>query len=247
MLRSLKDLSGYTVRATDGDVGKVHDIYFDDQIWMIRHLVVNVGNRLTGQQVLISTISLGRPGGERRVFPVSLTKEQVERAPDTDTDRPVSRQARSHGYYGWSFYWSPTVSMVGLGDPVVTQVMMDEARETKQPEGNPHLHSVREVIGYRIQATDGESGHVKDFIADDETWRIRHVVVSTRNWPFGKRVLVTTRRIKKMSCTKGKVYTSLPRKTINDKPKFDPSIPVNQGYELRVYDYYGRPTHWERL
>jgi sporulation protein YlmC with PRC-barrel domain len=247
MLRSLKDLRGYTVHATDGDVGKVHDVYFDDQIWMIRYLVVNAGNRLMGRQVLISTISLGRPGGERQLFPVSLTKEQMERAPDIDTDRPVSRQARSLGYYGWSSYWSPITSMVGLGDPVAIQVMMDEAREAKQPKNNPHLRSVREVIGYRVQATDGESGYVKDFIIDDETWKIRHMVMSTRNWISGKKVLVDPRRIKKTNWTERKIYISLPRKTINDKPEFDPSVPVNQGYELRLYDYYGRPTHWERL
>ena len=32
MLRTLKDLQGYAIRATDGDIGHVADVYFDECI-----------------------------------------------------------------------------------------------------------------------------------------------------------------------------------------------------------------------
>ncbi len=30
MLRSVKELQGYAIRATDGEIGKVKELYFDD-------------------------------------------------------------------------------------------------------------------------------------------------------------------------------------------------------------------------
>ena len=57
---------------------------------------------------------------------------------------------------------------------------------------DPHLRSTKDVIGHSIQALDGEIGHVEDFVVDDETWIIRYLVVDTRNWLPGKRVLIAT-------------------------------------------------------
>ena len=61
MLRSLKELQGYTISATDGDIGSVHDFYFDDQHWTVRYLVVDTGGWLSGRRVLVSPLALGRP------------------------------------------------------------------------------------------------------------------------------------------------------------------------------------------
>ena len=55
---------------------------------------------------------------------------------------------------------------------------------------DPHLRSSRAVTGYHIQATDGDLGHVEDFIVDDHSWTIRYMVLDTTNWWPGKKVLV---------------------------------------------------------
>ena len=55
MRRSLNDLVGYTIRASDGEIGKVHEFYFDDDGWAIRYAVVDTGGWLNiGRRVLIS-------------------------------------------------------------------------------------------------------------------------------------------------------------------------------------------------
>ena len=59
MLRNLKDLQGYALRATDGDVGTVKDFYFDDDRWVVRYLVVETGSWLASRRVLISPFSIG--------------------------------------------------------------------------------------------------------------------------------------------------------------------------------------------
>src|SRR5664279_1069786 len=107
MLRSVKDLKGYAIGATDGPVGHVKDFYFDDQRWTIRYLVVDTGAWLSSRQVLISPIAIGDANCATKTFSASLSKEQVKNSPDIATDKPVSRQHEMQylGYYGYPYYW----------------------------------------------------------------------------------------------------------------------------------------------
>jgi hypothetical protein len=68
---------------------------------------------LFSQLVLLSPVSLGQPERNERVFPVNLTKEQVENSPPIAADRPVSRQMEDKlvGYYGRPKYWSQVEKM----------------------------------------------------------------------------------------------------------------------------------------
>ena len=47
MLRNVNNLIGYSIRALDGELGKVSEFYFDDFTWSIRYLVVDTGNWLS--------------------------------------------------------------------------------------------------------------------------------------------------------------------------------------------------------
>jgi hypothetical protein len=111
VLRSAKDLLGYKLLASDGEIGSVHDFYFDDIGWTIRYLVADTGEWLPGQLVLLSPAALGQPDWRRGQFPVSLSKHQVRNSPEVDADKPVSRQvnrkyeARLYDYYGRPKYW----------------------------------------------------------------------------------------------------------------------------------------------
>jgi hypothetical protein len=115
-------------------------------------------------------------------------------------------------------------------------------KSNKNNETN--LRSTEEVLGYDIQATDDAVGHVEDFIFDDETWIIRYIVVDTRNWLPGGKVLVSPEWIKSINWAKRTVSVDLNRHTIKNSPEFDPSQPVNRKYEIQLYDYYGRPVYW---
>jgi hypothetical protein len=238
MLRSIKDLRGYTIRATDGDVGKVREFYFDDQLWTVRYLVADTGNWLVDRLVLLSPVSLGNPDWEEKVFPVSLMREQVEGSPRIHTDKPVSRQmeVETHYYYGWPPYWHAA--------PYITAAQTSDVEKRR---GDPHLRSTREVIGYHIQAPDGEIGHVDDFIVEDDLWIIHYLVVDTGNWLPGKRVLVSPQWITEVNWAGRWVSVYLSKDVIQHSPEFDPSVPVNREYEVRLYDYYGRPHYWVRL
>ena len=87
--------------ALDGDVGTIKDFYFDDDTWTVRYVVVDTGKWLSGRLVLIPLWALHAPDWDQARIPVRLTRAQVQRSPDIDTHRPVSRQAEatslSHG------------------------------------------------------------------------------------------------------------------------------------------------------
>jgi stress response protein YsnF len=249
MLRSTKDLRGYAIRATDGDIGKVHEFLFDDLAWIVRYLVVDTGNWLPGRQVLLWPGILGQPDWGTQSLPVGLTKEQVEHSPHISSDEPVSRQMETdlHTYYGWTPYWRGGLPVFGLGAAAAAEMIAhtaEEKDEEEEQESDPHLRSTREVIGYHIQARDGEIGHVEDFVIYDESWFIRYLVINTRNWLPGRKVLVAPAWAEQVNWVERKVYVDLGRETIKNSPEFDPSMPINREYEVRLYDYYGRPKYW---
>lgn len=49
MLTNNVDLKGLVIRATDGELGKVEELYFDDESWAIRYLTVETGGWLPGR------------------------------------------------------------------------------------------------------------------------------------------------------------------------------------------------------
>lgn len=248
MLRSTKELRGYTIRALDGEIGKVHELYFDDLAWLVRYLVVDTGTWLSGRKVLLSPGVVGQPDWETQTLPVELTKKQVESSPEIGTNEPVSRQMEMdlHTYYGWTPYWRGGLPELGLGAAAAAQMIAEAAQgeAEKQRQEDPHLRSTREVIGYHIQARDGEIGHIDDFVVDVGTWYVRYLVIDTRNWLPGKKVLVAPAWVEEVNWASRSVSMDLKRETIKNSPEFDPSMPVNREYEVRLYDYYGRPKYW---
>jgi len=243
-LRSIKSLLGYTIRATDGDLGGVNDLYFDDAKWVIRYLVAETESRLPGRLALIATEALGQPNLEQKEFPVSLTVEKVKQSPTLESDKPVSRQKEEalRAYFQWPAYWDLAGAAVARNfEPVMPE--MAEALESAK-QGDQHLHSVNEVLDYGIQATDGELGHVKDFILDDEHWNVRYMVVDTRNWLPGKTVLVDPQWICDISWSNQTASVDLTQTQIKSSPEFDSNLPIHRKYEEQLYDHYVRPKYW---
>lgn len=244
MLRSATDLEGFSIGARDGEIGKVHSFLFDSQNWIIRYLVVDTGTWLPGRRVLIAPDTLRRPDWRGRIFPVDLTKEQVKNSPDIDTDKPVSRQRETelHRYYNWAPYWG---TGYGIAVPPGERVEADRgAVAVAEERGNPNLHSTRAVRGYRIHATDGQIGHVADFIVSDEDWVIRYLVADTGHWLPGRSVLVSPDWVRDIAWEEREVWVDVSKETIEDSPPYDPSAPINREYEAQMYDYYGRPRYW---
>ena len=109
---------------------------------------------------------------------------------------------------------------------------------------DPHLRSTHDVDGHHIQATDGEIGHVEDFIVDDETWAIRYLIIDTQNWWPGKKVLISPKWIERVSWPESKVFVDLTCEAIKRSPEYlEESLPTRD-YETRLHRHYNREGYW---
>ncbi len=249
MQRTIHQLQGFDLIGPDDKIGHVSECYFDDQSWAIRYVVADTGNWLTGKLVLISPVGVQDVDWGKREVHVSMTKEQVEKSPDIPPEEPLSRrhEREYYRYYGWMPYWGGA----GLWGPGAYPGVLynppeprPEEDEEAVDEEEVHLRSSRAVQGYRIFATDGDMGHVDDYVFDDRTWQITYLVVDTRNWLPGKKVLLPPRLIRDVSWEDMGVVVSIPRDKVKDAPGFDPDTPLTPEYERSLEEYYGqRASH----
>ena len=246
MLSKAKTLQGYSIQNTDDEtIGKVKEFYFDDRHWTVRYLVADTGNWLTGRQVLISPYALVAANSDHQNIVANLTIKQIENSPSLDSHKPVSRQFEEdyYGYYGWPTYWSG--SSVWGDHPYIERNRNKWGEFTKgAKEWDRHLRSTREVTGYHLQALDGEIGHIEDFVLDDETWAIRYLIVGTKNWWPGKKVLVSPQWIERVSWSESKLFVNLSRDTIKESPEYTEESLITRDYEIGLHRHYNRPGYW---
>ena len=247
MLSTAKTLKGYRLDSLDGEIGKVEEFYFDDRHWTIRYLVATTGYWLPGRQVLISPHALGAIGRDiyDAKISIDLTKKQIENSPSLDTHKPVSRQFEDdyYGYYGWPTYWSGSNAW---GDyPYIQRYRNKWGEFSKAGKGwDRHLRSTTAVAGYHLQALDGEIGHIEDFVIDDETWAIRYLIVGTKNWWPGKKVLVSPQWIERVSWAESEVFINLSRDTIKESPEYTEESLLSRDYEIGLHHHYNRKGYW---
>jgi hypothetical protein len=259
MLWNSSAIKGYAIKANDGRIGTVSDLLFDDQSWLIRWMVVDTGTWLSDRKLLLPTLVLGHPDEQAREFSVRLTKQQVKDSPDINAERPVSRQMEGdiYDYYGWNPYWNAGVNMGGYAmggyggygySPDTLAALpsggprrsaeLEEIAAARRRNDDPHLRSIEVVTGYHIHATDGEIGHVDDFLVADADWSIHYLVADTKNWLPGKKVLISPRSVRDIDWADKLVNLDVVRQTVKDSPTYDGSTTVDRAYERNYHKYY---------
>jgi sporulation protein YlmC with PRC-barrel domain len=217
MLRSIKQLCGNKLAASDGEIGHVKDFYFDDQNWVVRYLVVDTGSWLSGRKVLISPHAFGSLQQSGKLLLVNLTRKQIEDSPSIESHKPVSRQYEEEyfRYYGWPYYWQGDGLWGMSGFPILElppKLVPSEPAHANSPQperADAHLRSTQAVNGYAIQASDGPVGHICDFMMDDRSWGIRELVIKIGNRFSGKEVQIPTNQVDRISYEKSTVSVKL--------------------------------------
>jgi hypothetical protein len=241
-------IRGCSIGATDGEIGSISDLLFDDASWRIRWLVVDSGNIFPGRKVLIPPSALSLVNHIGHQFAVRLTKQQIKDSPGVDTDKPVSRAMETglYDYYGWAPYFSTGFYMGGYtyaGFPIEPSAITSRPRDVPhqnadQTSDGTQLRSAHEVGGYHIHASDGGIGHVADFLIEDGDWSIHYLVVDTRDWWPGKTVLVSPRSVRKTDWSARTVDLDITRQQIKDSPPYDGSQAIDRAYEYKFHGYY---------
>ncbi|WP_199175624.1 PRC-barrel domain-containing protein [Telmatospirillum siberiense] len=257
MLRNASVINGYAIQAIDGRIGTISDFLFDDATWLIRWLVVDTGSWLSGRRVLLPPSVLGHIDLKKEEFSVRLTMQEVTDSPNIDTEQPVSRQMESQVYnhYGWSPYWGTDFYIGGYGDMsgvLTASPSLDVERQEAdvadalRAGGDPHLRSIAAVTGYHIQASDGEIGHIEDFLVQEADWSIHYLVVDTRNWWLGKKVLISPRSARGIDWASEIVTLNVDRQRVKDSPAYESAMSVDRTFERNFHNYYTDGRHGDR-
>ena len=253
MLLAISALKGYAIEATDGRIGEVSDLLFDDQTWKIRWIVVDTGKWLSGRKVLLHPSAIGQPDYVRRQLRIKLSKAKVEASPDIFDHQPVSMRMESQlfEYYQWDPYWGSAYFPLGaMAYPLSTPsyfgagLARDEAHSlTLEESDDPHLRSVAEVHKYHVHATDGEIGHVDNFLIDDANWDIRYLIVEAGHWWSGKQVLVSPFAVSDVNWFERYMQLNVTREAVKSSPPWDPAATIIQDYEQNLHRHYGWPGY----
>ena len=254
MIRSAKEMHKFEIVASDGRIGAIDDFYFDDDRWAIRYVVVDTGRWLPGRQVLISPLSISRTQWNEGRVALSISRDAVKNSPGIDVHQPVSRRREQEyfDYYGYPYYWGQAglwgahaVPMMPTAEELAhRRLKAADAERRAADEGDAHLRSVAAVAGYGIRARDGDLGHLEDVLFDDVSWAVRYLVVDTRNWWFGKHVLVAPEWISDIAWGDRSVSVSVTRQSLRGAPIYDRAQHLDRQWELDYYRHLTQPGYW---
>jgi len=109
------------------------------------------------------------------------------------------------------------------------------------------LRSVKNLIGYPVEAEDGAVGKVADFLFDDQEWGLRYLVVRTGNWLAREKVLISPRDLDQpeLGWVGNHFPVKLTKEQIRNSPPLDTDAPVSRQYEQEYAKYYHHSMYWE--
>lgn len=243
MLRSIKQMTGYKLLASDGEIGACSDFLFDDQSWTIQYMVADTGGWLSNSKVLISPHSLSDQPVENRGVNVERTKKQIESAPPLASDAPVSKQYQLSWtkYHGLTPYWH---NLGPLSTPLAANAMVAMQESANQDE---NLRSVNEVCGYRVEANSIELkgqvlGRIDDLICSDVDWKIAFVVVETDpSWLRSEKVLIGRDLMATIGWAEKAVYAELSREQLDRCPTYDERASIESQLDAVSYNQADTP------
>ena len=231
----LSNLTGHSLNAVDGEIGKLEEVLFDDQLWIVRYFIVSTGDWLMQREVLVSPSMISGINEEAKTLDVDLTREQVKNCPPVNTKLPVSRHYEQEYYqhYGKDPYWSGNAMFspsIYVSQPIEGML--------KKPD-DPHLRSSDVVSTYNIRASDGDIGQAEDFILGKEGWDISYLEINTGKWIPGKHVRIAPTWIRQIDWVKQVVTVDLNYEVIKTAPSYDPAKVISQEYQIALFEHYG--------
>lgn len=204
MLWNARSLIGFGIHTSDGDIGTIIDLYFDDATWTVLYLVVETGSWLSAKEILLSSSVARLPDWPDRRVSVSVTREQVKASPDVSTKLPVSQRKERElaAHYGW---W--LAHLEEQDKSASAKKEKEEARENSDGESN--LRSVDAVVGYAVLGVDGKAGEVYDFLLGKGIWTIGSIIVRTSGWPLDRRVALPSHLVREIRYRERSVHVGM--------------------------------------
>jgi hypothetical protein len=212
-----QQLIGLTVAATDGEVGELTDLCFDDERWVIRYFIVHTSSNERQMVVALGIDQLAQ----------NIANERSARARE-------GTAAWTPGIDGAPVYPPGSEAAPdGVWSPAATEIAV---HAFACPVPSNHLRRVAEVRGYRVRATDGDVGFVHGFLISESSWSIEYVIVETPAERLSSRKVVLVpswiQTIEKSRCTVG---LSVSRDIVLAGPEF--TADIQESYEAWLLNH----------
>jgi PRC-barrel domain protein len=106
MLKSLKECLGYSIKATDGEIGQAIDFLVDDDL-KLRYLVIDTGGWLSGKKVALSTAWISSVQPDKQVVVMNIDRKRIQEGPGYSEEHVLDRdyETRLHEHYRYPPYW----------------------------------------------------------------------------------------------------------------------------------------------
>jgi hypothetical protein len=109
------------------------------------------------------------------------------------------------------------------------------------------LRNLQDLENYKISATDGDIGHVKDFYFQDDAWVVRYLVVEAGTWLKSRKVLISPISVHHPDWQERTLSVSITKQQVKNSPDIDTDMPVSRQNEEQYLGYYGYPYYWDGL
>lgn len=241
--------------ATDGEIGQITDVYFDDDSWSVLYFVVEAGDWLAGRTLLISPQALAKTHVDAAGVQVDLTRDKIKSSPEFDPRKPISRQYEMdlYSHFHWSEYWSSgnwpggmgTVGMITTPSLPFEEAIHEYVAH-EQPSDYP-IQRLQDAVGKSVKATDGEAGRLTDLIVEDRHWTILLLVVDGDNGLPKRKFALPPWMIENAGRAQSDITVKADIRQIEQSPEYDDALSDSDAYKVRLDDYYRQSgsTHEE--
>ncbi|MBD3160900.1 MAG: PRC-barrel domain containing protein [Candidatus Eisenbacteria bacterium] len=101
-----------------------------------------------------------------------------------------------------------------------------------------------QLRGRSIAAVDGDIGKVDEFFFDDRSWKLRYLVVDTRKWLPGRKVLIDPSALKPPHPEEGALPADLTKQKVKESPDIDTEKPISRREQADLHVHYGWPLYF---
>jgi hypothetical protein len=109
------------------------------------------------------------------------------------------------------------------------------------------LTSMKKLLDFALEATDGEIGSLDGFYFDDTGWEVRYLVLKPRKWLSGRKVLISPVSLGEPDLEKRVLPASLSKEQIEGSPAVNENAPLTRQDEEKLDKYYDWPEYWKEL
>jgi hypothetical protein len=96
-----------------------------------------------------------------------------------------------------------------------------------------------QIKGFKIETTDGIKGKAQEFLFDDTTWNVRHLVVAVNGWWNGKKVLLSPYSLKQPDWRARKIPSTESSEEIEKSPDVTADLPVARVADINLIGSVG--------